>query len=220
MRRSRQKPYRVELPDSPEWSLHDLYSFPHTYEQCYAFIYCLDTELPARDRNAIDYALKNYPWKGGYSYVNIYSILQRQIPPRHRPKIYSFHKASPGWIDLILNHDVAIEIAKSVAALSGAATAAAAAYKKTYTLLQSIKAEREKSRLQVTQLNQQQLKAVRACYEELAKTMGYKSLAELHDRTGDPEVSLKLLSAHYRRMRTLQEYQEKGKIFLPYDKND
>lgn len=214
---NRNSTYRIELPDSGEWSLHDLYSFPHAYEQCYAFIYCLDTELPARDREAIDYAFTKYPWKGGYSYVNIYGVLQRQIPVRDRPKIQSFHKASPGWIDLLLNHDVAIEVAKSVGALSGAATAAAAAYKKVYTLLQSIKTEREKSKLQVIQLTQLQLKAVRGCSEELAKSMGFKSLTELHRRTGDPEVSLKLLSAHYRRMKILQDYSAKEKAQLPYD---
>jgi hypothetical protein len=123
-------------------------------------------------------------------------------------------------IDLILHHDVAIELAKSVGALSGAVTAAAAAYKKTYTLLQSIKAEREKARLQVLQLNQQQIKAVRGCCEELSKAMGFKSLTELHRRTGDPEVSLKLLSAHYRRMKVLQEYAAKEKALLPYDDTD
>ncbi len=212
--------YRIELPESADWSLHDLYIFPHAYEQCYAFVYCLDTDLPARDRDAIDYAFNKYPWKGGYSYVNIYSVLQRQIPVRDRPVIKSLHKASPGWIDLILHHDVAVELAKSVAALSGAVTAAAAAYKKTYTLLQSIKAEREKARLQVLQLNQHQIKAVRGCCEELAKAMGFKSLSDLHRRTGDPEVSLKLLSAHYRRMKVLQEYAAKDKALLPYEDTD
>lgn len=211
------KAYRIVLPESADWTLHDLYIYPHAYEQCYAFIYCLDTELPARDQEAIDYAFSNYPWRGGYSYVNIYSVLQRQVPVRARARIKSFHKSSPGWIDLLLNLEVAKEVAKSVAVLSGAGVTAAAAYKKAYTLLASIKTEREKARLQQLQLRQQRIKVLRASCDELAKALGFKSVAELHTRTGDPEVSLKLLSAHYRRMKTLLEYQSKEKALLPVD---
>lgn len=213
------KAYRIVLPESTAWTLHDLYIYPHAYEQCYAFVYCLDTELPARDQEAIDYAFSKYPWKGGYSYVNIYSVLQRQVPVRARARIKSFHKASPGWIDLFLNLEVAREVAKSVAILSGAGVAAAAAYKKAYTLLASINTERAKAHMQQLQLRLQQIKALRASCDELAKAMGFKSVAELHTRTGDPEVSLKLLSAHYRRMRTLSDYQSKEKALLPIDKD-
>lgn len=211
------KPYRILLPEAGDWTLHDLYVFPHAYEQCYAFIYCLDTELPARDKEAFDYAFLKYPWKGGYSYVNIYSVLQRQVPVRAKPRIKSFHKASPGWIDLLLNLDAAAEVAKSVAVLSGAAVTAATAYKKAYTLLLSLKTERVRARLQQLQLRQQQIKAIRASCEELAKATGFKSLAELHKRTSDPEVTLKLLSAHYRRMKTLVDFESKNKAFLPFD---
>lgn len=216
IRRAR-KPYRIVLPDSGEWTLHDLYVFPHAYEQCYAFIYCLGTELPARDKEAIDHAFLKYPWKGGYSYVNIYSVLQRQVPPRERARIQSFHKASPGWIDLLLNVEAAKEVAKAVAALSGAGVAAAAAYKKAYVLLLSLKAEREKSRLQQLQLRQQQIKAIRGSCDELAKSLGFKNLPDLHRRTNDPEVSLKLLAAHYRRMKVLVDYEEKEKVVLPFE---
>lgn len=211
------KAYRIVLPESADWTLKDLYVYPHAYEQCYAFVYCLDTELSARDQEAIDYAFSRYPWKGGYSYVNIYSVLQRQVPVRARARIKSFHKASPGWIDLLLNIDVAKDVAKSVAVLSGAGVTAVAAYKKAYTLLASIKTEREKARLQQLQLRQQQIKSLRASCDELAKVLGFKSLTDLHKRTGDPEVSLKLLSAHYRRMTTLLEYQSEGKAMLPFD---
>lgn len=211
------KAYRIVLPETAQWTLRDLYIYPHAYEQCYAFVYCLDTELPARDQDAIDYAFSKYPWKGGYSYVNIYSVLQRQVPVRARARIKSFHKASPGWIDLLLNLEVAKEVAKSVATLLGASAAAAAAYKKAYTLLASIRTERERARLQQLQLRKQQIMEVRAACDELAKALGFKSLADLHKRTDDPEVSLKLLSAHYRRMKTLVEYQSKGKASLPVD---
>ena len=211
------KTYRIVLPESGDWTLHDLYVFPHAYEQCYTFIYCLDTELPARDKEAIDYAFMKYPWKGGYSYVNFYSVLARQVPVRARPRVTSLHKASPGWIDLALNLDAALEVAKAIAVMSGSAAAAAAGYKKAWTLLLSVKTEREKAKAQQLQLRQSQVKAIRGTCDELAKSLGFKSLAQLNTRTNDPEVSLKLLSAHYRRMKTLLDFESKDKAFLPFD---
>jgi hypothetical protein len=209
--------YRIVLPEASDWSLQDLYVLPHTYEQCYTFVYCLDTQLPARDEEAIDHAFERYPWKGGYSYVNFYQVLRTRIPPVSRPRLASMHKASPGWIELALNLDVAVQVAKSVALISGSLVAAAAAYKKAWTLLLSIRTERQKARNQQLQLRQSQVKAIRGTCEELAKCLGFKSLSELHNRTNDPEVSLKLLAAHYRKMRTLYEYESRGKIELPVD---
>ena len=111
-----------------DWQLADLYIFPHAFSQTYAFVYCLDSKLDPRDRDRINTALTNYPWKGGYSYVNIYTVLQNQVPPEEHPKIYSIQKSSPGWLDLILNVDVAIQVAKSVGVLLGAAAAATRTY--------------------------------------------------------------------------------------------
>src|SRR4051812_8995089 len=70
-----------------QWRLSDLDGFSHTYGQCYAFVYCLDTDLEIRDRERVDEAFANYPWRGGYSYVNIYSVLQHQVPMRDRPRL-------------------------------------------------------------------------------------------------------------------------------------
>ena len=81
----------------------------------------------------------------------------------------------------------------------------------------SLKAEREKSRLQQLQLRQQQIKAIRGSCDELAKSLGFKNLPDLHRRTNDPEVSLKLLAAHYRRMKVLVDYEEKEKVVLPFE---
>lgn len=206
------KIYRVLLNE--DWELEDLYEFPHALSQCYAFVYCLDSELEPRDRDRINYAIRGYPWRGGYSYVNIYSVFKNQIPSDERPKIDSIRKASPGWLDLILNANVAYQLAAAVTTLAGAATAAAAAYKKAYQLILSINAERRKAQLAKMSASTMQLKSMNAMCTELAKNLGFKSLKELHEHTGDPEVSLKLLMAHYRRMSVLLEYAQKGKATL------
>ncbi|NMM36377.1 MAG: hypothetical protein HHJ09_02535 [Glaciimonas sp.] len=209
--------YRVLLNE--DWELEDLYEFPHALSQCYAFVYCLDSDLQPQDRERINFAMRGYPWRGGYSYVNIYTVFKSQIPRPERPKIKSIQKSSPGWLDLFLNVNVAYQVATAVTALSGAAVSALAVYKKAYQLLQSINAERRKAELARMTATVAQMKAMNATCVELAKHLGFKSLKELHQHTGDPEVSLKLLMAHYRRMSVLMEYAKEGKATLSLPNN-
>jgi hypothetical protein len=205
--------YRILLAN--DWQLTDLYEFSHAYSQDYAFVYCLDSERNAADRERIDYAFENYPWRGGYSYVNIYTVLQNQVPIGELPRIKSISKSSPGWLDLLLNVDVALNVAKSVAALAASATAVAYAYKNIQKYLGDVNVDRKRHQLQEMQITQAQAKAFTSMSLEMAKYLGFKNLEELHERTGNPEVTLKLLLAHYRRILTLVEYQEKGKAKLP-----
>jgi hypothetical protein len=207
-----EKSYRVLL--NQDWELEDLYEFPHALLQCYTFIYCLDSELQPRDRERINYALREYPWRGGYSYVNIYTVFKHQVPISDRPRIKSIQKSSPGWIDLLLNVDVAHKVAAAVTTLSGAAVAAVAAYKKCYSLILNLNAERRSEQAQRLVKSAAEMKAVNAMCVELAKHLGFKSLKELHEHTGDPEISMKLLLAHYRRMSVMVEYSKEGKATL------
>lgn len=208
--------YRVSLNE--DWELRDLYEFPHALSQCYSFIYCLDSDLQPRDRARINRALHEYPWRGGYSYVNIYTVLANQIHGSDRPKIKSIQKASPGWLDLLLNVNVAYQVAGALSVLSGAAISAFAAYKKANQILIDINKARRKADDDNFKATADQLKQINAVCTELAKNLGFKSLEDLHKNTGDPEVSLKLLMAHYRRMSVLLDYEEKGKATLSLPK--
>ena len=53
--------------------------------------------------------------------------------------------------------------------------------------------------------------------DEMARFLGFRNLKELHRYTGNPEVTLKLMLAHFRRISTLVEYVENGKVALPVD---
>lgn len=205
--------YRV-LMDG-RWKLEDLYAFPHAYAQCYAFIYCLDSDLNPRDRDRINEAFIGYPWRGGYSYVNIYTVLQHQVPPRDRPDVKAISYASPGWLDLALNPDVAIQVAKSVGILAGSVVAAAKAYAAAMKYIAQVGVERKRAQLEEMRLTQAQHKTFMSMCEDMAKFLGFKNVKELHERTGNPEVSLKLLAAHYRRTEQLVKFVKEGKAALP-----
>jgi hypothetical protein len=204
--------YRVLLDG--RWKLVDLYEFPHAFSQCYAFIYCLDSKLEPRDAERIETAFVGYPWRGGYSYVNIYTVLQNQVPVADRPQIKSISYASPGWLDIFLNVDVAIQVAKSVGILAGSAVTAATAYAKVMKTLTSVSVERKKAALQEMMLTQAQYKTFMSMCDDMAKFLSFKNVKELHKKTGSPEVSLKLLAAHYRRTNDLVEFVKKGKASL------
>lgn len=205
--------YRVLLDG--RWGLTDLYEFPHAFSQCYAFTYCLDSMREPRDADRIATAFIGYPWRGGYSYVNIYTVLQNQVPITDRPQIKSISYASPGWLDIVLNVDVAIQVAKSVGILAGSAVTAATAYAKVMKTLSSVSVERKKAQLQEMKLTQAQHKTFVSLCEEMSKFLGFKNVKELHEKTGSPEVSLKLLAAHYRRTNSLVEFVRDGKASLP-----
>ena len=205
--------YRVVLDG--EWQLEDLYTFPHAFSQCYAFIYCLDSELNPRDSDRINEALAGYPWRGGYSYVNIYTVLRHQVPRRHRPSITSISYGSPGWLDILLNPDVAFQVATSVGILSGSAVAATKAYAACMKYISQVSVDRKRAELETMRLTREQHRTFMYMCEDLAKSIGFESVKELHERTGNPEVSLKLLAAHYRRTDQLVDFVKAGKARLP-----
>ncbi len=204
--------YRVQMEG--RWDLADLYEFPHAYEQCYSFIYCFDAETaPANPQNIV-LALRALPWKGGYSYVNIYFALRREIKWRDRPRVSEIKYASPGWIELALNLGVAIEVAKAVAAISVSAAVAVKSYTAASKYLTDLKTAREKAKVAQLKLTVEQDAALMNLCETHAKFLGFKSVRALNEKTGSPEVTLRLLLAHHRRLRDLAKFQEEEKAIL------
>lgn len=197
------------------WSLEDLYNFPHAYSQVYALIYCFDSELPPRDRNRINTALEDYPWRGGYSYVNIYTVLNNQIPFEHRPQIGSIKYSSPGWIELILNPDVAIQVAKSVGILLGTAATAVKTYRHISNMLSEMKIDKEKYKSLSAEIAHERTRKLMQFSDEMANHIGFSNVKQLHKRTKDPEVSTKVLLAHYRRLKKLSTFVESGQATFP-----
>lgn len=205
--------YRIEMDGS--WNLKDLYELPHAYLQVYAFAYAFDTELPSYDEDRINYALQNYPWGGGYSIVNIYSVLQSQVGPRFKPVIKEIRYASPGWIDLILHLHPAIKIAGAVATIATSAAGTVKAYAAIQNCLYNISARARKARIESIQLTRQELSELQALNKELAQAMKFDGLDGLENRTGSVHITAKLLSAQYRRLKKLADFVSKGKARLP-----
>ena len=112
-------------------------------------------------------------------------------------------KQSPGWLDLLLNVDVAYRLAAGVSALAGAGVTAVATYSKAYKMLLVLNAARRKAENDKLKATTVQMRDMNVLCNELAKSLGFKNLHALHEHTGDVEVSMKLLMAHYRKMEPL-----------------
>ena len=202
------------------WDLEDLHLFPHAFADAYAFTYCFDSTAEALNADRIDTALDAYPWKGGYSYVNLYFVLKHQVVPEERPTIKSIQYASPGWIELFLNPDVAMQVAKSVGILLGAGVAAVEAFKRIDKLRLDVARTRKEAVVESLKLEVEEVAALHQLCDETAKHIGFKSVDTLNRRTKNPETTLKLLMAHWRRLTVLVGYVQNGKARLPEEPHE
>jgi len=205
--------YRIEMDG--RWNLKDLYEFPHAYLQVYAFTYAFDTDLPSHDADRINYALENYPWGGGYSIVNIYSILQSQVGPKFKPIIKEIRYASPGWIDLLLHPYPAVKIAGAVATIATSVAGTVKAYSAVQNCLYKISARSQQARIEKIQLTRQEITELQKLNQDLASAMNFTQLDALQARTTSVHVTAKLLSAQYRRLKQLAKFVTAGKVNLP-----
>lgn len=152
--------------------------------------------------------------------MNIYSVLINQVHPKERPQIASIQYASPGWLDLLLNPDVALNIAKSIGILLGTGVTAAATIKKINKIFIGINKQRRIAKIDDLKMSKMELKELARLTDQLAKSMGFSSLSKLDERTQDSEVSARLLSAHYRRMKIMADFVEEGKVKFPENLRD
>ena len=205
--------YRV-LMDG-RWELDDLYQMPHAFEQCYSFIYCFDTEVTPLRPEKITASLQGFPWRGGFSYLNIYTVLKGAVLWKDRPRVNEIRYASPGWVEINLALDVALQLAKAVGALAAASAIAAKSYAAAYKYLADLKLHREKNKIEHLKLTKEQDQAIIALCDSHAKYLGFKSVAALVQKTGNAEVTLRILLAHHRRLRDLVRLVDEGKATFP-----
>ncbi|WFP96822.1 hypothetical protein P3S51_00090 [Acinetobacter sp. ANC 7201] len=207
--------YRVLLDE--RWTLENLNDFTRLYMQNYAFLYCLENNINNSRAAALFNELNEYKLRDGLTYVNIYSLFIKYIPSKERPKVRAISYASPGFIELILNYEVAINIALSIAAFIKGLTATAETYNKLHSIFIELGRKRKEKQNHLLKLDVETIKHVRKLNEELAKGLGFNSLKDMYDNFGDEEEVSKLLLAHYRRMKGMSKLVKEGKIKFPLE---
>jgi hypothetical protein len=207
--------YRVLM--DRRWSLEDLYGFSRAYSRVYDFAYCFDPRQETRSPARIESALEQYPWAGGYSYVNFYSLLHHQIPSALRPTVAGIRYSSPGWMDIVLQPSVAVNIAWSVTTLVALGAAGMEALKRINQARLDIQKQRYQHNADIARLTLEEIQAVKQISEEAATIIDFRDLPYLQERVNDPMTALKVLLAHSRRLADLARYVERGKVELPVE---
>lgn len=212
-----QKNYAILLDG--EWSLEDLMNFSRLYFQNYSFIYCLDTEAVDIASSRIKSVLETYELRDGLSYVNIYDIFRSHIAFGEKPQVKSIQYSSPGWLELALNPDVALQVAKSVgiylATMASTCGGLYVSYQKLHKIYIDLKNRRIKEKNNNLKLEKEMIALVNKLNDELAKGLGFSSLSELDKHTKDIEESSKLLMAHYRRIDKMAKFVKAEKASFP-----
>ena len=143
------------------------------------------------------------------------TYMKVHVDKEHRPQIKSIHYASPGWIELTLNLEVATQFAKVLAIYLGSAAGVAEIYRRLYKIYADLSATRKSLKSKTFKLNAEDALRAQKLNQELAKGLGYESLADLDAHTNSVEESSKLLMAHYRRMEKMAKFVRAGKASFP-----
>ena len=207
--------YRILL-DS-RWSLADLNKFTRLYIQNYSFIYCLENIVEIRDKELFFKEICSYKLRDGLTYVNAYYIFSRHIPKEDKPIIRAITYASPGFIELILNYEVAKRIAEAITIFLALCNEGYSSYRMLKEIYGKLGKKRKEARNSSLTLIREEIEQVRKLNEELALSLGYKNLEDLYTKFENPEEVSKLLMAHYRRMKAMAQFVQQNKADFPLE---
>lgn len=100
-------PNIFSIPVKGRWFLPDIGKFSKNFTRLYSFIYCSRPQFVSNLEEKMRRYLES-PWQGGYSRVNFFDALHRQIPSIHDMRVANYNYNSPG--------DIKIEALSSVGA--------------------------------------------------------------------------------------------------------
>jgi hypothetical protein len=207
--------YTIRIDGS--WSLKDFYELPHVFAQVYAFNCAFHLGEEARDTERLANAFVSYPWQGGYSAVNFYTTLSSQVPIYLRPRVKAIQYASPGFMQLGLWVAAATSAAAIIKKTVESAGSINQLYSEIYKGLQERKLLRIEVRRKTLELESDEMNFVMDSSRRLAEALGFTDLAKLNELTDNPLAAMKILMSYYRRIRTLADYERKGKADFPVE---
>ena len=207
------EPYRIGLDG--KWSLEEFHDMPHAFNQVYAFHYAFNQDTEVRDPDVFENAFASYPWQGGYSAVNFYRVLFKQIPLSQQPKVNSIRFESPGWIELQLYLDTAKQIGEVLGVWAATSVAITKLYQSIYRTASDMKLLRMNVETAQLRLTQEKLAFIEKATKNLAAALHFDSLEELEDLTQNKLSELKIMMSYTRRISALAEFHQKGKADFP-----
>ena len=121
------RPYILTVDGS--WELLELSSFGRQYVEVYSVIYALQAVRPVDPtEDQFRWALRAFPWKGGWSSVSFFQSVVAVVPAKLVPRIVRINYASPGEIQLLLAVTAALRLKHIVDSVCSIAERVNAAY--------------------------------------------------------------------------------------------
>lgn len=196
------------------WELQDFAVLTKEYLQLYGVFYALHLRNKESQPRIHSSGYATMPWEGGHSVVNFIRSVYSFIPEENRPIVRKIQYASPGFIELSVVFEVAVQVAAIVSTISGSVLAVNKVYDKVmrdYRRREWAKLKSDKLRLQN---NDREIELIIKAAKLLKDSMGiddeqYNALMLLAG--SDELVQLKMLLAIYRRALPLAELQDSGK---------
>ena len=212
-----------------DWDLQKLAALSRLYTQCYSFVYSLSAykldsyENGQRILESFRTTYYRYAWRNGYSAVNFYDALYKQIPNDQRPIIKEIRYESPGHIKL----KGAAAAAGLLAAIVFSGTKSISLLNNTYNEIQRGISEHELNNIEVERrelkLEEEKLDFILESEKRLFEFMGippemlgeFRSLANYNDLK-----ALNILMSFKRRLEPIAQMQLREEIIVEPPSNE
>jgi hypothetical protein len=193
------------------WEISDLRKFSDLVQDCYSFGFALLGAAGNAAQAKIDSLFHKHPWRGGFSSVNFFKELYKNIPQEDRAGIRKIDYASPGEIEFYMNGDVADSIRELVLEINDDESIAQESYRLARKFLQD-RNWLSKSDADV-QLSASDLVELTQLLNSSCKAFGLQDHSDhiLALASGDPLSALKIVLAYFRRLQGLADYVATGK---------
>jgi|GEM_PF-2511094 len=193
------------------WEISDLRKFSDLVQDCYSFGFALLGATGNAAKARIDSLFHKHPWRGGFSSVNFFKELYKNIPQEDRAGIRKIDYASPGEIKFYMNGDVADSIRELVLEINDDESPAHESYRTARRFLQD-RNWLSKSDTDI-QLTASDLVELSQLLDASCKAFGLQDHSDhiLQLASGDPLSAVKIVLAYFRRLQGLADYVATGK---------
>ncbi|MGF6526056.1 hypothetical protein [Variovorax sp. PvP013] len=193
------------------WGIEDLRKFSDLVQDAYAFVYALSGAGATSTKQRMGELFRKYPWRGGFSSVNFFDDLYKIIPSPNRAQVREIQYASPGFIKLKMDGEVATSISDFITTINQKDSDATTAYNDARATLRARNwLGKAKDDLD---LSEQDVGMLIDLVNKLSNAFGLSiQVEEIVQFAGsDPLGAVKILLAYYRRLAGLADYVATGK---------
>lgn len=212
-------PKLFSVPIDGQWFLPDLAKFSNSYTRLYAFFYCTAPRFVTNLQSKIARYMQS-PWQGGYSRINLFDAMNRQIPSVHEMRVARYDYASPGEIEIEALDSVGESIKRTVLAYVSKKDEVDRCLRKLDATLGTAKvrkidlsrsSEEELARTVIAVL----LNSMNQAIHDLASLLGlHDQISLLRQSSPNSVVTAKAVLAFGKQVKIIAEYQSAGMLDL------